>query len=483
VSHLAGATAWSQGRWRAAAAHWEDAIAGSPHDLFALRCAHDAYAVLGDGAAMRGSLARVVPHWDAGIPGYASVLGMYAWSLHEAGLMAAAEETAGVSQSLDPSDGWANLSTVATLLAQGRWSESLSFLRHAADEWEAHEGAGCAAIVPWLHWYKTQVLLDQGVWDTLLWTWDRLYAGDGGLRTQYPAPDLVPAAPGGAGGGGGGGGAAEPAPTHLSHDLLCSAGLLWQAERVCGMDGGARWQELYARWASPRALRGARGWALRDVHLMMVLASEAASSRAALEEAGLSATAGSEAVETAAEAAAEQLLSSMRAFAEGRPADGGAVAWSTGMVAGPPAFVPGPPAVAAADEVAAAAAAAADDARWATGALGVPCCEAVLAFTRGDHATVVEKLLPLRYHLGRLGGAPAQRDVLEQTLIVACFRDGQFEVARALLSERATLRPGSPLVWKWQADALDGLGEDVKAQRAFKHAQTLGFRQGGWGAH
>jgi hypothetical protein len=162
VSHLAGATAWSQGRWRAAAAHWEDAIAGSPHDLFALRCAHDAYAVLGDGAAMRGSLARVVPHWDAGIPGYASVLGMYAWSLHEAGLMAAAEETAGVSQSLDPSDGWANLSTVATLLAQGRWSESLSFLRHAADEWEAHEGAGCAAIVPWLHWYKTQPCRGRG---------------------------------------------------------------------------------------------------------------------------------------------------------------------------------------------------------------------------------------------------------------------------------------------------------------------------------
>ena len=113
----------------------------------------------------------------------------------------------------------------------------------------------------------------------------------------------------------------------------------------------------------------------------------------------------------------------------------------------------------------------------------LPLSTALIDFGRGDYDAAALGLLRSRPQLDSLGGAAAQRDVLCQTLIVSCLRAGWHECARGLLSERAATRPGSPLVWRWQAEALSGMGHEAMAERAYYHAQTLGFGQGGWGAH
>jgi hypothetical protein len=65
----------------------------------------------------------------------------------------------------------------------------------------------------------------------------------------------------------------------------------------------------------------------------------------------------------------------------------------------------------------------------------------VLAFAHGDYARAVERILPVRYKVIRIGGSHAQRDIVTQTLIAAAERSGQTSLARALLAERLAVRP------------------------------------------
>lgn len=68
--------------------------------------------------------------------------------------------------------------------------------------------------------------------------------------------------------------------------------------------------------------------------------------------------------------------------------------------------------------------------------------EAIAAFARGEYEVVVHLLQPRLQEVVRIGGSHAQREVIEDTLIEACFRAGEFERAEGLLRERVERRPG-----------------------------------------
>jgi hypothetical protein len=76
--------------------------------------------------------------------------------------------------------------------------------------------------------------------------------------------------------------------------------------------------------------------------------------------------------------------------------------------------------------------------------VGRPLIEGALAFADGDYRGAVEAILPVRYEAFRIGGSHAQRDIVNQTLIAAAERSGQWSLARALLAERLALRPTAP---------------------------------------
>lgn len=102
--------------------------------------------------------------------------------------------------------------------------------------------------------------------------------------------------------------------------------------------------------------------------------------------------------------------------------------------------------------------------------LTIPLCQAILAFRQGQYERAVGLILPLRPELFRLGGSHAQRDVFDQFLLEAATRGGNLKLARALLSERALLRPHSAGTWSKYAAVLDALGEPTGAARARERA-------------
>ena len=77
-------------------------------------------------------------------------------------------------------------------------------------------------------------------------------------------------------------------------------------------------------------------------------------------------------------------------------------------------------------------------------------CRAALAFIEEDYAGCVRLLEPLANEVVRIGGSGAQREVVQDTLLIALMRSGQPEKARDLLDRRLHRRP-SPRDTAWRA--------------------------------
>ncbi|MFI5801969.1 tetratricopeptide repeat protein [Streptomyces sp. NPDC051561] len=113
-----------------------------------------------------------------------------------------------------------------------------------------------------------------------------------------------------------------------------------------------------------------------------------------------------------------------------------------------------------------------------TARIGVPVCEALVAYGTARDRAAVDLLLPLRHRLAEFGGSHAQRDAVQKTLLEAALRCGRDEVARALLSERIALRPSCPYNWLAQARLADRLGHHAEAATA-RHRARLQAKEGG----
>lgn len=103
----------------------------------------------------------------------------------------------------------------------------------------------------------------------------------------------------------------------------------------------------------------------------------------------------------------------------------------------------------------------------------LPMEEGYACLAKGAYAEALERLLPVRYGIGRLGGSNAQRDVFAQTIIDCALRAKDFGQARALLAERVANLPGSPWAWKQYAVALKENGDAEGANLAEAKAAAL----------
>ncbi|XP_035690456.1 tetratricopeptide repeat protein 38-like [Branchiostoma floridae] len=92
--------------------------------------------------------------------------------------------------------------------------------------------------------------------------------------------------------------------------------------------------------------------------------------------------------------------------------------------------------------------------------VGVPVCEALVAYDEGDYARAVDLVAPVRYRVGSIGGSNAQLDVIRLFLINAAIRSPNKQhqnLARALLVERKALKDNSPLTDRLMAAAAAAL--------------------------
>jgi hypothetical protein len=90
----------------------------------------------------------------------------------------------------------------------------------------------------------------------------------------------------------------------------------------------------------------------------------------------------------------------------------------------------------------------------AAGAVVPAICRAALAFAAGDHAGCARLLEPLTADVARIGGSGAQREIVEDMLLLALMRGGEIRKARDLLDRRLSRRP-SPRDAAWR-DRLAG---------------------------
>jgi hypothetical protein len=93
------------------------------------------------------------------------------------------------------------------------------------------------------------------------------------------------------------------------------------------------------------------------------------------------------------------------------------------------------------------------DGKLAAGPVVPAICRAMTAFADEDYAASVRELEPVLAEIVRIGGSHAQRELFEDTFIVALLRSGALSRARAMLDARLHRRP-SLRDTRWRAAAV-----------------------------
>jgi tetratricopeptide (TPR) repeat protein len=229
--HAQAARAWLEGDSAHAVALYDGILSDRPHDVLALAVAQALDFHLGRRRMMRNRVANVLRRWTDAIPGYASVLAMYAFALEENGLYRRAEKAAWRALALDQGHPGAIHVIAHVMEMQGRVQEGLAFL--AAIESECGEATGLSVH---LAWHRALFLLEANDPEGALAIYDTQIA------------------------------------TAVSADMASLAdgsALLWRLQ-LQDIDVGERWRLLADRWAM-HPLAEARPFYV--VHAMMAFAA------------------------------------------------------------------------------------------------------------------------------------------------------------------------------------------------------------------
>lgn len=223
------------GDWDGACAAYDRVLVDYPRDIFAIQTAHLFDFVRGDALNLRNRIARVLPHWSAGVPGHSYLLGMYAFGLEECNQYAEAMDTAQRALAIEPRDGWAVHAGVHVFEMRGRIDDGIHWLASRERDWAPDNGF---AFHNW--WHLALFHLDRGDHGRALELYDT---------------------------------AIYPSGSDLSLTLVDATSLLWRLH-LLGFDVGARFARLADVWEAK--LEVERGfYAFNDVHAMLAFAATA----------------------------------------------------------------------------------------------------------------------------------------------------------------------------------------------------------------
>jgi tetratricopeptide (TPR) repeat protein len=234
--HIAAARAWLERDFPRAIRTYGEVLIDYPRDRLALRVAHFGDFFLGQHGMLRDRVAQVLPYWDANVPGYGHILGMYAFGLEETALYAQAEETARRALELDRPNPGAVHAIAHVMEMQGRQREGIAWLKATASQWDRGDGTATH------HWWHLALFhLDLDELGTALDIYDtRIGAHPGSLSS-----------------------------------LADASALLWRLD-LRGVSLGGRWRELADRWAV-RRLSG--GFPFHDLHALVAFIGAGDSAR------------------------------------------------------------------------------------------------------------------------------------------------------------------------------------------------------------
>ena len=154
-AHVAALAAWADGAMDRATAIWGGIIAEYPQDILAFRLHHFCSFWLGRPEAMLAAADGVLPRWDAGVPGFGSVLACRSFAHEECGSYTIAEAAGRDAIALDPGDLWAAHAVAHVLEMQGRRSEGIAWIAGLEANWD-----GGNNIMHHLWWHRAMYLLE-----------------------------------------------------------------------------------------------------------------------------------------------------------------------------------------------------------------------------------------------------------------------------------------------------------------------------------
>jgi tetratricopeptide (TPR) repeat protein len=225
--HLQAATLLAHGHWYEAGRALEDLSVLYPRDLLALQAGHQVDYFTGDARMLRDRIARALPAWNRGLPGYHAVLGMHAFGLEESGDYAQAERQGKAALALEPRDSWAWHAVAHVLEMRNDPAAGVEWLGPNAKTWS--EGS-FLAVHNW--WHLALFHLELGRVPEVLRLYDEAIGGTN---------------------------------SSVMLDLIDQSAMLWRLS-LRGVDVGARWQSLADRWEAA----GVPGlYAFNDLHMMM----------------------------------------------------------------------------------------------------------------------------------------------------------------------------------------------------------------------
>ena len=227
--HIAAASAWLDRDFARAVALYGDILVDHPRDVAALQFAHLGDFYLGQSMLLRDRVARVLPAWDATVPGYGYVLGMHAFGLEEMGDYPRAEERGRVALAMNRRDPWAIHAVAHVMEMQGRLADGIEWLNTRVLEWGHDNGF---AFHNW--WHLALYHLDLGEVERVVELYDE---------------------------------AIRPKRSDVVLEMVDAAAMLWRLH-LRGLELGQRWRELAESWA-PRIDEA--HYAFNDAHAMMTL--------------------------------------------------------------------------------------------------------------------------------------------------------------------------------------------------------------------
>jgi tetratricopeptide (TPR) repeat protein len=225
------ARAWLEGDRALTIERYGAILIDRPRDILALAVAHAIDFRLGQRRMLRDRVAQVMPEWNETLPGYASVLSMYAFGLEENGQYRRAEEMARRALALDPRHPSAIHVITHVMEMQGRDREGLEFLAETESAWKYTAG-----ISVHLAWHRALFHIDADDLESALAVYDAQI-----VNTREP--DLS--------------------------ELADASALLWRLE-LLNVRVGKRWKLLADRWQR-QDLTGVRPF--YAAHAMMALAA------------------------------------------------------------------------------------------------------------------------------------------------------------------------------------------------------------------
>ena len=216
-----------EGHWHQAGLTLEEVTIDAPRDSLALQAGHQIDFFTGNSRMLRDRIARALPAWEKGMPGYHAVLGMHAFGLEETGNYAFAEAQGRKGVELEPRDGWAQHAVAHVMEMQNRQKDGIAWMRANPQAWATDS---FFQVHNW--WHLALYHLDLG--DT------------GAVLALFDGPIYG-------------------ARSTVVLDMVDASALLWRLH-LQGIDVGERWNALADNW-TPFATSGT--YAFNDVHAMM----------------------------------------------------------------------------------------------------------------------------------------------------------------------------------------------------------------------